>query len=420
MFDLNTRDYGDIAPLMKAIGGLLSAAWALYFGFRGRNENWEPPQQALSSALPRVAAVCISIALAYVWYQLTDPAGAAALVAFLGPAIGLTVATLLIYGFLLKVLVHDRRFQSGANTMSTEKVLGGFWKTKDARKAQRDSDVQLTAEQLIWGMENNPDLVWPKSSQGLAQATLNGFYVLFIFTGAGALTCAGAAIVAAQAPRIQEFTTSPARLAQGETAMIGWGVVNAKSVNLAPFGSVAAFGNQVHRPDKDTSYTLMATNSFATVGVQQSIEVTPAATGAAKKNATPKRPSPTTARPAGITAEARSCTLVSNVVIRGEGWLQNEHPGAATADCAVRLPQGGNYEIFVEYASQESRPVRVTLNSKIIAENGLAASTGGAGEMNLLEQSLGVHMARPGANTIQFYSEHPFPYIRQVRFRPAA
>jgi hypothetical protein len=416
MLDLNTRDYGDIAPLVKAISGLTSAAWAVYFGFRGRNKAWEPPQQPLSSALSRVAAVAVAAGLAYVWYQLTDPAGAVALVKLLWPAVALTVVAFLVYGFLLTLLVHNRKFSNAPEVMSTEKVVGGFWKTKDAKNAQRNSKNHLPPDDLIWTMEGNPDLVWPKGSRGLAQLTLNLSYVLLTISGAALLTCGGAAVIAAQAPRIEVFTTIPSQVKLGDISTVTWRVVNAKSVSLDPIGDIPPFGYRAVRPDKDTAYTLTARNSFATTGVQQSVVVVPAqAVPARRQTATMVNPHPAGA---DVVVEARDCKLVENVVIRGGGWLQNEHDGTAEAECSVSLKNAGKYEIFVTYASPESRPVRVALNSRIIAENGIASPTGGTGEMNRLEQSLGVQVANQGINKLQFHSEHPFPYLQLIRFRP--
>jgi hypothetical protein len=419
MIDLNTRDYGDVAPLVKAISGLLSAAWAVYFGFRGRNKEWEPPTQPLSSSLSRVAAVAVAAGLAYVWYQLTDPSEAVRLIKLLSPSVILTVTAFLLYGLQLKLLVHTRKFSTAPNVMSAEKVVGGFWKSKEANEAQRKSDVYLPADKLIWSMENDPDLVWPPFSRGLAQLSLNLSYVFLTATGASLLTCGGATIIAAQLPRIQEFTVSPAQVKSKEVLTISWRVVNARSVNLDPIGGVPAIGNRAERPEKATAYTLTAKNSFGETGVQQGVDVSPVVvvkSGSSRRQAVPPSSNPITG--SDIALEARECVLVENVVIRGEGWLQNEHSGIADAECTVKLANAGNYEIFVNYSSPESRPIRIALNTKIIAENGLASPTGGAGEMNRVDQSLGVFPAVRGANTIQFYSEHPFPNVRQIRFRP--
>ena len=419
MFDVNTQDYGDIAPLVKAIGGLSSAGWALFWGFRGRNRDWEPPDQPLSALLSRVAAVAAALGLAYAWYELTDPKGAAYLVRLLWPSFGATVLALLFYGFLLKVLVHNRKFSIEQDVMLSQKVLGGIWMRRGAREAQRRSKTHLTTDELLWTMENKPDLVWSSTSQGLAQVVLNVSYVILILLGAGALTCGGATIIAAQAPRVQEFTITPSQVRSGESSLVTWRVVNSKSVNLDPVGNVPPLGSRVVRPDKDIAYTLVATNQFATTGVQQSIEVT--LVGTPPKLARRRLPSNITSPSAGgVTIEARECELTENVVVRGEGWLQNDHLGTATANCRVKLPRSGKWEVFVAYASPDSRPVRIALNSKIVAENGLAAGTGGAGGLNELDQSLGRQDGQQGENIVQFHSEHPFPYIRRIRFLPAS
>jgi hypothetical protein len=75
-----------------------------------------------------------------------------------------------------------------------------------------------------------------------------------------------------------------------------------------------------------------------------------------------------------IYKEARDCDLIRGVVIRGDGWLQadGDQEGVAIASCNI-----DSYEMFTQYASEGSRPVRVTLNKTIPQENALAATTGG-------------------------------------------
>lgn len=86
--------------------------------------------------------------------------------------------------------------------------------------------------------------------------------------------------------------------------------------------------------------------------------------------------------------EARTCALVQNVVIRGAGWLETENekdPDAVScAECSVTFPREGKYEVFITYAAAESWPVNA------------------------------------GANTVEFYREHPIPHIQRIRFRPSS
>lgn len=218
-------------------------------------------------------------------------------------------------------------------------------------------------------------------------------------------------MIASRAPRIEEFSIVPARVNASEVATVRWRVVNADEVHLKD-DAVAPLGSLPIRPQSDAVYMLTAKNSFATRRILQSVVVNPSA-----PKGPPSKPG-SSVLPNAITLNARDCGLIENVVIRGEGWLQSEGPGLAEARCIVTVPRAARYEIFVDYASSDSRPVRIALNSTIIAENGLAATTGGAGELNRLDQSLGVYTLRSGANVLQFRTKHPFPYIRRIRFQP--
>lgn len=402
MEPLEPQKYGDISPLVTAATSLLSAAWALTFGILGRRK-WYPNGEALQGLVTRISVVVAALGIANVYYTLSDPDRAGQLKGFLWPASLVSVAALLLYIYFYSLLVHDR-WLNVAHDPKAEKIIGGFPKT-------RVPSVAPTPEDQIWGSNRDPNLVWPTEARAKTRVLLTALYLLLIVAGTVGLTYGGATVIASRAPRIEEFSIVPARMNSGEVAMVRWRVVNADDVHLKD-DAVASLGSLPIRPQSDSSYTLTAKNRFATRGILQSVVVNPSS-----PEGSPSRPGPSVP-PNAIALEARDCSLIENVVIRGEGWLQSEGPGPAEAQCIVTMARAGRYEIFVDYASPESRPVRIALNSTIIAENGLAATTGGAGELNRLDQSLGVQSVRSGANILQFRAEHPFPYIRRIRFQP--
>jgi hypothetical protein len=187
---------------------------------------------------------------------------------------------------------------------------------------------------------------------------------------------------------------------------------------LEPGGTVPDSGDQSIMPLQDSVYRLTATNAFGSKAVLLGInvsEITPT------KNQRPVKPlRGSKAEPFGLAVEARNCDLVKNTVIRGAGWLQTESDAdqSSTAQCDVHIPAAGNYELFIKYASDEMRPVRVTLNNYIIQEKALAATTGGWSDPNAIDQTLGVVKLNVGKNILQIYSEHALPHIQQVRFKP--
>jgi hypothetical protein len=413
------QKFGEVTPLVTAATALLSAGWALVFGVFGRKKFFPngDPNRAL---VTRIAVLVTALGVAYVFYTLSDPDQARQLSRLLPPAAGVIVVLLLVYIYFHSILVHDR-WLNQPNDPNAEKIIGGFPKARQPIQVVPPAEPRVvTPAEQIWGSNRDPDLVWPIEARARARTLLTGCYVLLMISGTVAATYAGAAVIAARSPRIEEFSIAPGTLNRGDVAVVRWRVVNADSIELQPNGSIAAMGSMPVRPDKDTTYTLRAKNSVAERGIAQGVIVNTIPAAASAGNTVPPARKPKRAPTPGNAevVEARDCKLVQNVVIRGEGWLQSENPGVGEAECAVRLPRAGRYEIFVDYASPESRPVRVALNRKIIAENGLAAPTGGLEDANRLDQSLGVQTVPAGANTLQFHSEHSFPFIRRVRFQP--
>jgi len=350
------------------------------------------------------------LVLAGVFFALTDLDVAGELKRYLLPTGVGCVIFLLTYVYFYSVLVH-KRWINQVDDPNSEKIIGGFPKSR-----LRPSTLSTTAsiEEQIWGSGRNPDKVWPPEARAKARTVLALSYLLLVLSGTACLVLGGAFVIAARAPRIDEFTIAPTEIKLGQTALMQWRVVNSDTVNLEPGGLIADRGSQTLQPTADIkAYKLSAKNKFATRSISQAVLV----------SATPpRRTVPSGSRPiasaGAISLDARDCKLTNNIVVRGEGWLESEHEGLAEADCLVTLSRNGRYELFVDYSSPETRPVRVALNGKIIAENGLSAPTGGFEDANRLDQSLGVHTTQAGANVLQFHSEHPFPHIWRIRFQP--
>jgi hypothetical protein len=397
--------YGDVAPVVVAATGLLSATWALALGVFGR-KKWFPNGEELGGLVTMVSIAIAALVFAAVFFTLTSPAVADELKRYLLPTGAACVIFLLAYVYLYGVLVH-KRWINQVDDPKAEKIIGGFPKTRVPSNAP-------SVEEQIWGSMRNPDKVWPPEARAKARAVLTLSYLLLIVSGTTSLVLGGAFVIAARAPRIEEFTIAPTEIKPGEAAMMRWRVVNSDSVELEPGGPISDRGSQTLRPLADTkAYKLKAKNKFATRSISQAVVIN--ATLPQKARSSVSRPM---ASPGAVSVDARDCKLTNNVVVRGEGWLESEREGLAEADCVVNLPRDGRYEVFVDYSTPEARQVRVALNRKIIAENGLAAPTGGFEDANRLDQSLGVFPAQGGVNVLQFHSERPFPHIWRIRFQP--
>jgi len=75
-------------------------------------------------------------------------------------------------------------------------------------------------------------------------------------------------------PVINTFSISPASINKGESATLSWNVTNSTSASIDQgVGSVAASGSRSMTPDKDTVYTLTASNNDGTITKSCEIKV---------------------------------------------------------------------------------------------------------------------------------------------------
>jgi hypothetical protein len=407
------NDYGDLNLLVKVAGWVLSAAWALIFAWRGWSKKWAPVEEEIHGGAGRVAALVTALGLGYLWLvQAADMSQGRWLIPWLTGAAVVTIVVFLLYVSLRYIFTYDREYSSKPNEVAVKKVVGGLWLKREARQIRRKDRVSV--QDIFRGMGYDAEYVWSRGARAAARMLLALLFIVVTAGGSVALAAGALAVLSARQPRILEFSVAPLEVARGQTATMHWRVRNANSISIDPLGEVTQDGDRAVRPEKDSVYTLRASNSWATSGVQLGVTVNaPAPVTSQVKPKPPLKPFPRRE----MVVEARTCELVRNVVIRGEGWLQGEtdSPDLSIAECGVTVPAAGSYEIFVRYASAESRPVRITLNGFVLQENALAAKTGGWREPNALDQTLGVHSLRAGRNVLQFRTERLMPHIQSIR-----
>lgn len=78
----------------------------------------------------------------------------------------------------------------------------------------------------------------------------------------------------------------------------------------------------------------------------------------------------------------------------------------------------GTYQLDVEYAAAESRPVEIYINGKLAIPVGLSATTGGWSISNQRWLHQGDVTLITGRNTLQFKRNDYFPHILAIRLRP--
>lgn len=424
-------EYGDLAPLVKVAGWLVSAAWAVIFVWRGRSGRWAPIEEAIPGGTSRVAGLLTAIGLALLWWQqAADLTQGRWLMSVLFPAVACVVFAFIVSTFALKVLTYD-----GARAP----IIGGLWLTPDARAVRKQG--KDTIQNILAGNEFEPDRVWPRLSRAAAIILLLALYLALTVAGSLALASGAILVLLSRQPRVADYSIAPLELPAGESAVIRWRVTNADDVTIKPIGQVPLQGERTIQPTADTAvYTLTASNAYGSRGIELGVRFKPASTAAAPAAAPPplrtrtSRPAPARPtvpvastpspppKPQPLIKEARECELVRGVVIRGSGWLQAETDAEdlTIARCNVQLARGGRYEVLVRYASMGSRPVRITLDNRIINESALAASTGGWMEPNWKDESQGVHDTSAGMHVIEFRTERLFPHIQHIRIVPVS
>ncbi|MER8492526.1 DUF4157 domain-containing protein [Mesorhizobium australicum] len=81
-------------------------------------------------------------------------------------------------------------------------------------------------------------------------------------------------------------------------------------------------------------------------------------------------------------------------------------------------PASGKYELNIEYAAAQSRPVSIILNGKTVAGIALSEPTGGwAFDFQVWHDLFAVNLDE-GLNTIRLERPHVFPHIHSIAFQP--
>ncbi|ADV68667.1 FHA domain-containing serine/threonine-protein kinase [Deinococcus maricopensis] len=75
------------------------------------------------------------------------------------------------------------------------------------------------------------------------------------------------------APIIQQFEATPPTAPSGSTVSVRWNVLNAKTVNIEPFGTVPAKGKQPFKVTQDTVFRLVAQNGDESVTKSRTVRV---------------------------------------------------------------------------------------------------------------------------------------------------
>ena len=184
---LAAQDYGPLKEVVSLAGSIIAAGAAIGLAWRGR-ANWEPSEEDVPAGAQKVGGLIGAVLIALIFANWSNEDDAGKLVTTALVALGLTLVFLVLYGCLVGMQTY--KFIEADGT--PERIIGGFWLTKKARKIK--AERQLDVQRLLEGAAYEIDKVWSRPSRQLAKTS-------FVLAYLG-LTTSGTIALAAGAMRL--------------------------------------------------------------------------------------------------------------------------------------------------------------------------------------------------------------------------
>lgn len=89
----------------------------------------------------------------------------------------------------------------------------------------------------------------------------------------------------------------------------------------------------------------------------------------------------------------------------------------AYAQYSITMPVEGPYSVYIRLASEAPRPLRFSLNNKLLSQTAGDQPTGGYGPAFQRWQRIGVFQFAKGVNLIRLDRDLPFPHVDKLAFR---
>ncbi|HTG36538.1 MAG TPA: hypothetical protein VLB76_26775 [Thermoanaerobaculia bacterium] len=182
---IQQADYGTLAPLVRTVGWLMSAATAISLSWR-RRAKWEPSEEDVSQGPARVGGLLTAVLIAILWTQMADLQHERYLLLLALWLAGATLVSLLVYVFLTSIMVFTQEYALRKNVIAERKIIGGFWLKPKAQEVI--AQKSLSVQEVLEGAGNNPDKVWSRPSRGLVKILFILCYMGLIVCGTTALT----------------------------------------------------------------------------------------------------------------------------------------------------------------------------------------------------------------------------------------
>ncbi|WP_020569941.1 carbohydrate-binding protein [Neolewinella persica] len=117
---------------------------------------------------------------------------------------------------------------------------------------------------------------------------------------------------------------------------------------------------------------------------------------------------------------SKSFNICNNCLNYGNGLITNNSAKAQynQAFYKANFEGAGKYNVYIEYAAGESRPIEVSINRVLINSNACNRPTGGWNANNVQKVLIGECIAKKGVNEIKLYRSNYFPHIGRIIFKP--
>lgn len=176
-------EYGEFATLVATVSSLVAASVAILFGFQKR-ARWQPPEEAVSVAVSRLASLLTAVGIAILYVFAKDMARwmlAAVVILFLI----MTLCALLV---AISTNVKYSYFFPAERNEKNRK-LGGDRLTDEAEKIRKKKG--MTIQDMFLDSHGDKDLVWTRDSQASVSIRSTLSFIFLIGGGGCCLAAAG-------------------------------------------------------------------------------------------------------------------------------------------------------------------------------------------------------------------------------------
>ncbi|HWA25583.1 MAG TPA: hypothetical protein VG734_07980 [Lacunisphaera sp.] len=191
--EATSTDYGQLSVLVKSVGCIVSAAFAISLSWRGRTK-WEPSEEDVDRGPQKVAGLLTAVIVTLLWVLWGGDDHRDSLVFLCTICCATCLLALLFYSFVISTQTYLARADDG----SEKKIIAGFWLLAPAKEAMKSTGQ--TVQAYLRSVAHDADQVWSRISRAWAKLVFVVLYLMLVISGSIALACVGILLLT-NAPR---------------------------------------------------------------------------------------------------------------------------------------------------------------------------------------------------------------------------